>query len=177
MAGRHWNAATRSQQEQLIDQVSRLLVHTYARAVAQQLPDPSPSQYRPFRMGPGDTDVVVGTVVMANSQPMQIAYRLYKTAQGWLVYDLNTEGAWLVQTYQQVFNEKVTHDGVDGLISYLTERNDALAGQGETLQPLACPVARDGLPPTGQCLGAEPRPGARGKRRPGPGNGKGRGVQ
>jgi len=43
------------------------------------------------------------------------------------VYDLNVLGAWLIQTYQQQFNEKIQQSGVDGLIQFLTQRNQQLA--------------------------------------------------
>ncbi|MBL3926376.1 ABC transporter substrate-binding protein, partial [Bacteroides thetaiotaomicron] len=79
------------------------------------------------RADPADTDVVVKTVAMNNGQPVQIDYRLYKSASGWKVYDLNVLGAWLIQTYQQQFNEKIQQSGVDGLIQFLTQRNQQLA--------------------------------------------------
>ena len=70
---------------------------------------------------------MVKTVAMNNGQPVQIDYRLYKTANGWKVYDLNVLGAWLIQTYQQQFNEKIQQSGVEGLIQFLTQRNQQLA--------------------------------------------------
>ena len=50
-----------------------------------------------------------------------------RSASGWKVYDLNVLGAWLIQTYQQQFNEKIQQSGVDGLIQFLTQRNQQLA--------------------------------------------------
>jgi phospholipid transport system substrate-binding protein len=58
---------------------------------------------------------------------MEIDYRLYKTPGGWRLYDLNVLGAWLVQTYRQQFNDKIQQAGVEGLIQFLTERNQQLA--------------------------------------------------
>ncbi|KDB06608.1 toluene tolerance family protein [Burkholderia sp. lig30] len=124
--GRHWRTASAAQQQQVIEQFKALLIRTYSGALAQLKPDQQ-IQYPPFRAGPDDTDVVVRTVAMNNGQPVQIDYRLYKTAQGWRVYDLNVLGAWLIQTYQQQFNEKIQQSGVDGLIQFLTQRNQELA--------------------------------------------------
>ncbi|WP_323121918.1 MlaC/ttg2D family ABC transporter substrate-binding protein [Burkholderia alba] len=124
--GRNWRTATPAQQQQVVEQFKSLLIRTYAGALAQLKPDQQ-IQYPPFRADPADTDVVVRTVAMNNGQPVQIDYRLYKTPQGWRVYDLNVLGAWLIQTYQQQFNEKIQQSGVDGLIQFLTQRNAQLA--------------------------------------------------
>ena len=37
-------------------------------------------------------------------------------------------GAWLIQTYRNQFAEQVNKSGVDGLIQFLTQRNQQLAG-------------------------------------------------
>jgi len=124
--GRHWRTASQAQQQQVMDQFKMLLIRTYSGALAQLKPDQQ-IQYLPFRAGPEDTHVVVRTVAMNNGQPVQIDYRLYKTAQGWRVYDLNVLGAWLIQTYQQQFNEKIQQSGVEGLIQFLAQRNQELA--------------------------------------------------
>ncbi|KWC09907.1 phospholipid-binding protein MlaC [Burkholderia ubonensis] len=124
--GRHWREASQAQQQQVMEQFKALLIRTYSGAIAQLKPDQQ-IQYPPFRASPEDTDVVVKTVAMNNGQPVQIDYRLYKTQQGWRVYDLNVLGAWLIQTYQQQFNEKIQQSGVDGLIQFLAQRNQELA--------------------------------------------------
>jgi phospholipid transport system substrate-binding protein len=124
--GRNWRSASPEQQQQIVEQFKILLIRTYAGAVAQIRPDQQ-IQYLPFRADPSDTDAVVRTVAVNNGQPLQIDYRLYKTPQGWRVYDLNVLGAWLIQTYQQQFNEKIQQSGVDGLIKFLTDRNTQLA--------------------------------------------------
>ena len=60
-------------------------------------------------------------------QPVQLDYRLTKTANGWRVYDINVLGAWLIPAYQQQFAEQINQHGVDGLIQFLTQRNQQLA--------------------------------------------------
>ncbi|ACR27525.1 MlaC/ttg2D family ABC transporter substrate-binding protein [Burkholderia glumae] len=124
--GRNWRAATPDQRDKVVEQFKMLLIRTYSGAIAQLKADQQ-IQYLPFRADPGATDVVVRTLASNNGQPVQIDYRLYKTPQGWRVYDLNVLGAWLIQTYQQQFNEKIQQSGVDGLIQFLTQRNEQLA--------------------------------------------------
>ncbi len=125
--GRSWRTATPEQQRQVTEQFKMLLIRTYSGALAQLKPDQK-IRYQPFRANlKEDKDVVVRTVAVSN-QPTQIDYRLYQTPQGaWRVYDINVMGAWLIQTYQQQFSEKIQQSGVDGLIRFLTERNQQLA--------------------------------------------------
>ncbi|HTI16164.1 MAG TPA: ABC transporter substrate-binding protein [Trinickia sp.] len=123
--GRAWRSATPEQQVQMVAQFEMLLIRTYAGALSsfrdQQV------QFKPFRADPSDTDVVVRSSVISNGQPVELDYRLYKTPQGWRVYDLNVAGAWLIQAYQQQFKEKIDQGGVQGLINFLTQRNEQLA--------------------------------------------------
>lgn len=124
--GRHWRTATPAQQQQVEQQFQLLLIHLYSGALAQLRPDQQ-IDYQPMRNQPGDTDVVVRTLAQTSGKPVEIDYRLYKTAQGWRLYDLNVLGAWLIQTYRSQFNEKIQEGGVDGLIRFLTARNQELS--------------------------------------------------
>jgi phospholipid transport system substrate-binding protein len=123
--GRNWRTATPEQQTAVIEQFKTLLIRTYSGALAQVRNQQI--DYKPFRANPDDTDVVVRSTVMNNGQPIELDYRLYKTPQGWRVYDINVLGAWLIQAYQQQFQEKIQQGGVDGLIQFLTQRNQQLA--------------------------------------------------
>jgi phospholipid transport system substrate-binding protein len=125
--GRAWANATPQQREQLTSEFKSLLLHTYAGAIAQ-IRDQQ-VEYKPFRAQPGDTDVAVNTSVLNNGQPLEIDYRLYKTASGeWKIYDLNVLGVWLVQNYRGQFAEQINKNGIEGLIQFLKTRNQQLAG-------------------------------------------------
>jgi phospholipid transport system substrate-binding protein len=52
---------------------------------------------------------------------------LEKTPQGWKVYDLNVLGVWLGETYRTQFAQEITKNGVDGLITFLAQRNQSNA--------------------------------------------------
>ena len=123
--GRNWNTATPQQQKDIVEQFKMLLIRTYSGALAQVRDQQV--QYKPFRADPSDTDVVVRSVVLNNGSPIELDYRLYKTPEGWKVYDINVLGAWLIQAYQQQFTEQIQQHGVDGLVQFLTQRNQQLA--------------------------------------------------
>jgi phospholipid transport system substrate-binding protein len=122
---RNWNLASPQQQQQIVEQFKVLLIRTYAGALAQVRDQQI--EYQPFRAPADATDVVVRSVIVHSSSPIELDYRLYKTPQGWRVYDINVLGAWLIQVYQQQFNDQVSQHGVDGLLQFLTQRNQQLA--------------------------------------------------
>jgi phospholipid transport system substrate-binding protein len=81
-----------------------------------------------MRAAPDDDEVEVKTMVLqAHSEPIQLNYRLEKTAAGWKIFDVNILGAWLVETYKGSFSTEIGKGGIDGLIKVLAERNKRLA--------------------------------------------------
>jgi len=123
--GRNWNKATPAQQEQITAEFKSLLIRIYSGALAQVRDQKI--QYKPFRAGADETDVIVRTVVIGKGEPIQIDYRVEKTNDGWKVYDINVLGAWLVESYRNQFNDQVSKGGIDGLVQFLQQRNAALA--------------------------------------------------
>lgn len=119
--GRFWRQATPEQQKRLQDEFKTLLVRTYSGALTQ-LKDQKLT-VQPLRARPEDTEVVVRSELRGKGDPIQLDYRLEKTASGWKVYDLNVLGVWLVETYRAQFAQEIGAKGIDGLITSLTERN------------------------------------------------------
>lgn len=124
--GRFWREATPEQQKQLTDEFRSLLVYTYSGAIAQ-IKDQK-LEFRPMRADPADTEVEVRSqVVQARGEPIQLNYRLEKSAAGWKIFDINVLGAWLVESYKGSFATEINKGGIEGLIKTLTERNKRLA--------------------------------------------------
>jgi len=126
--GRYWKQATPEQQKRLQDEFKILLVRTYSGALAQ-VKDQT-VQLKPMRSSPEDTEVVVRSEVRGKGDPIQLDYRLAKTASGWKIYDVNVLGVWLVENYRNSFAQEIGTNGVDGLIAKLAERNKAAAAGG-----------------------------------------------
>lgn len=123
--GRAWRQATPEQQKQLQDEFKALLVRTYAGALGE-VRDHTLS-FKPMRSKPEDTEVVVRTEVRGKGEPIQLDYRLEKTADSWKIYDLNVLGVWLVETYKSQFAQEINAKGIDGLIANLVQRNKSAA--------------------------------------------------
>ena len=119
--GRFWRQATPEQQKQLQDEFKTLLVRTYSGALGE-VKDQT-LHFKPMRMQPTDTEVVVRSEVRGKGEPIQLDYRLEKTPNGWKIYDLNVLGVWLVETYRTQFAQEIGAKGIDGLIASLAQRN------------------------------------------------------
>ena len=120
--GRNWRVATPEQQKQLTEQFQTLLIRTYSNALTNYRDNKM--TYKPLRMNPGDTDVIVRTEVTRPGQAaVQIDYSMEKTADGWKAYDVIVAGVSLVTNYRDEFNDMVKSSGVDGLIKALADKN------------------------------------------------------
>ena len=124
--GRAWRDASPAQREQLIAAFKQLLIRTYSGAVSSARD--VKLQFKPTRASEQDTDVIVRSmVVQPRGEPIELGYRLSKTANGWKVYDINILGAWITQTYRDSFTQEVNKSGIDGLIKSLEAKNKSNA--------------------------------------------------
>jgi phospholipid transport system substrate-binding protein len=120
--GRNWSKATPEQQKQLTSEFQSLLVRTYSGALANYRDNQI--DYKPLRMNPGDTDVVVKTqVIQPGGSPVPIDYSMEKKGDSWKAYDVTVGGVSLVTNYREEFNNAIKASGVDGLIKQLAEKN------------------------------------------------------
>jgi phospholipid transport system substrate-binding protein len=128
--GPAWRQATPEQRKRLQEEFKTLLVRTYSGALAQV--EDQTIRVKPQRSSPDDSDVVVRSEVHGRSDPIQLDYRLEKTAgqgSGWKIYNINVMGVWLVETYRNQFAQEINPKGIDGLIATLSERNKANANK------------------------------------------------
>jgi phospholipid transport system substrate-binding protein len=126
--GPAWRQATPDQQKRLQDEFKTLLVRTYAGALAQVTDQVI--TVKPLRASADDKEVVVSTLIKGGGDPIQLDYRLEKTAgqgAGWKIYNINVLGVWLVESYKSQFASEINAKGLDGLIASLVERNKANA--------------------------------------------------
>ena len=126
--GRHWRDASPEQRKQLVEEFRSLLVQTYA-ATFTAYRDQS-IEYRPLRMQPDDTDVVVRSLINhSGGKPVTVDYKMQKSDTGWKVYDVVVGDLSLVQSYRGSFNTEVQKGGIDGLVKALTEKNRQLVSR------------------------------------------------
>ncbi|MBI4740890.1 MAG: ABC transporter substrate-binding protein [Betaproteobacteria bacterium] len=123
--GRDWKKALPEQQKRLTEEFKTLLVRTYSNALTSY--KNQTVVYKPTKMQPGETDVVVKTeIVQPGAKPVQLDYAVVKQDDGWKVYDVIVAGVSLVTNYRDTFNQEVRANGINGLILMLTNRNKQL---------------------------------------------------
>jgi phospholipid transport system substrate-binding protein len=122
--GRNWSKATPEQQKTLAEEFKTLLIRTYSGALTNY--QNHVMDFKPLKMQPTDTDVLVRTTVTApGGQPIPIDYNLEKKPDGWRAYDVTVGGVSLVTNYREEFNNAIRDGGVDGLIKSLQAKNKA----------------------------------------------------
>mgnify|MGYP006266738293 CR=1 FL=1 len=124
--GPAWRQASPDQRNRLQQEFKTLLVRTYSGAVSQV--KQQSVFIKPMRGEAGANEVLVRTEVRGGAEPVDIDYRLEKSADapsGWRIYNMNVAGIWLVDTYRTQFSQEINAKGIDGLIASLAERNQA----------------------------------------------------
>ena len=122
--GRAWRSADARQREALIAQFGSLITSVYSAAIDAY--DGHEIQVDPVQLAPGDDDVIVRSrFKKAGAEPLEVNYFMWKSVQGWKVYDIVVENLSLVITSRSQFGEEVTRSGIDGLIRTLEEKNRA----------------------------------------------------
>ena len=126
--GPAWRKATPEQQKRLQEEFKILLVRTYAGALSQV--SDQVVVVKPLRAGQEDKNLVVNTEVRGRADPIQLDYRLEKTpgeGAGWMIFDLNVLGVWLIENYRTQFTKEINAGGLDALIASLAARNKSNA--------------------------------------------------
>lgn len=123
--GKDWKKASATQKQQLSNEFKTLLVRTYSNALTgyrnQKI------IYKPFKMNPGDDQVLVRTEVhQPGSKAIELDYSLEKMDTGWKVFDVSVSGISLVTNYREQFASEVRNSGIDGLIETLAAKNKSL---------------------------------------------------
>jgi len=123
--GRDWSKATPEQKKRLAEEFKTLLVRTYSNALTSY--KNQTVSYKPLKMQPGDSDVLVKTeILQPGSKPVQLDYALEKQGDNWKVYDVIVAGVSLVTNYRDTFAQEVRNNGIDGLLQMLVNRNKQL---------------------------------------------------
>lgn len=122
--GRDWRQATPQQRDRLASEFRTLLVRTYSNALVSYRNQTI--EYKPFRMQPNDTEVVVRTsVLQPGGKPIELDYFFAREGEAWKVFDVVVAGVSLVTNYRESFGQEIRANGIDGLINSLVSKNQA----------------------------------------------------
>lgn len=122
--GHYWRTATPQQRHAFVNQFQELMIRTYSKSISQY-PN-SKIEYLSNRdTSDGRFASVYTRVVPANHPPVSVDYSLFKTKNGWKIYDLTISGLSLVQSYRSTYAEEIQQTSLDALIKRLTKQNQA----------------------------------------------------
>ena len=129
--GKDWNKASPEQKKRQAKEFETLLVRTYSNALTAY--KSQTIVYKPLKMQPGDTDVLVRTEIrQPGQQAVQLDYGVEKQDNGaWKVYDVVVAGISLVTNYRETFAQEVRNGGIDGLITTLADKNKQVEAKNE----------------------------------------------
>lgn len=119
--GDAFKQATPEQQKELAELFRTLMTRTYAASLAQL-----GNQDAKFAFKEGaitGNDAIVTSTVTTPGDSQSVGYRLGKTGGAWKIYDIDMQGAWLIQVYQGQFKAQLQQGGVTALIEYLKKHN------------------------------------------------------
>ncbi len=68
--------------------------------------------------------VQVPTVLLSNGKNVSILYKMYKTRDGWKIYDIGIEGVSLIQTYRSQYHHVLKSGKIEGLLTKMREQKE-----------------------------------------------------
>jgi phospholipid transport system substrate-binding protein len=119
--GRHWQAVSPAEREELV----RLLTALLERAYMGRL-----EQYSGERIAfagetvEGDLATVRTRFVSRGGVEIPVDYRLYRVGERWLAYDVTIEGVSLVASYRAQFNKIIQTSSPQALVERLRARQE-----------------------------------------------------
>lgn len=122
--GRYWRSATPAQQQAYLEAYKPFLIKSYVG----RLTNYSGQSYSLISSKPLPTGAVVGMRLMSpdnSTPPVEVYYRLNKTADSFKVVDIIVEGVSLLSTQRSEFSGIVANQGIDFLTSALKKKTMA----------------------------------------------------
>ena len=121
--GKTWRSIDENQKQKFQAEFKTMLLRTYAVALGKY--KDQEIEFKPFRMEPDDKQATVKTqIIQKGGQPISVDYTLAKTENSWKVFDIVIEGVSLVTNYRSQFAAEIKNNGIDSLISKLSEKNN-----------------------------------------------------
>lgn len=118
-----WNSATPAQRAQFQRQFTRILIRTYASALAEY--NDQKVQFYPVRGGyQGKSEVTVNSQIVRSDGPsISVSYRLINRGGSWRLFDMTVEGVSMLESFRSQFADKLNREDMATLIKDLSAHN------------------------------------------------------
>lgn len=119
----YWLSASAIQKQQFIQEFKKLVISTYASALASY--DDDQIQFYPLRGGYANASriVVRSQITRKNGQKIQIVYNVMRVGDAWKVYDFSIDNISMVQSYRSQFSSVLASGGMENLLKRLYAHN------------------------------------------------------
>ena len=129
--GKNWKKASKDQKLEFVTEFKNLLVRTYSKSLLEFRDQKI--NYFPVKLADDAHKASVKAEVIQPGGPsISMAYRVRIKNNAWKVYDIKIDGISLVTSYRGTFTQEVRKSGIDGLLTYLRDKNSALASNVES---------------------------------------------
>ena len=124
--GKYWETATEDQRERFVEEFRALLLRTYGRALSDYAGEKV--IYLPLSEENDTSRAIVRTeIALSDASNLPVAYSMYRSPNGWKVYDVAFSGVSMVTNYRSSYSRIIRAEGMDSLIKQMNQRN---TGQG-----------------------------------------------
>jgi phospholipid transport system substrate-binding protein len=119
--GRHWQAATPAEREELVLLFTALLERSYLGRI---------EQYTSERIAvvgealDGELATVRTRLMSKGGTETAVDYRLYRAGDRWMAYDVSVEGVSLVANYRSQFNKIIQASSAQALVKRLRAKQE-----------------------------------------------------
>ncbi len=124
VGGENWRKATRQQKRELVKEFRTLLIRTYSKLLVEF--KDQEIKYFPTTVAADSKRTIVNAEVMQPGRPsIPIAYRMRIKNNAWKIFDIKIDGISLVTSYRGTFAQEIRRGGIDGLITFLRDKNSS----------------------------------------------------
>lgn len=120
--GHYWKQATPDQRNAFMHDFTITLIRTYGKALSE-FPG-SKIRYLTNRDSQQGVFATVYTeVIRPSHSPITVIYHLWKTKQGWRIYDVSVSGLSLVMSFRSSYSSEIQQSGISGLLKKMKANN------------------------------------------------------
>jgi phospholipid transport system substrate-binding protein len=112
---KHWPRLTKDQQKKFVTLFTKRLKDSYLDKMLlysdEKIKYKAPVQIK--------KKVHIPTILVSEDNKIDMLYKLYKSKQGWKIYDIEIQGVSLISTYRSQFDEILRKKTVEDLLAKL----------------------------------------------------------
>lgn len=109
---KHWPSLTKDQKNKFIELFTKRLKDSYLDKMMLYT-DEKIEYKESVQVG---KKVQIPTILSSKDNKISMIYKLYKSKQGWKIYDIEIQGVSLISTYRSQFDEILRKKSVDDLL-------------------------------------------------------------